>query len=69
LLMKESGEFVTASFGRNFMQSLLNDNLTLTAGTYCVMIDPIWNECVSSDPQAYMTMLLDAYAPEAFELE
>ena len=47
MLMKSSGEFVKANFGRNFMQSLLTDDINLTAGTYCVMIDPVWNECIS----------------------
>ena len=69
LLMTEAGEFVTANFGSNFMQSLFNDNLALAAGTYCVMIDPIWNACVSNNPQLYKIVILDAYAPEALKLE
>ena len=43
MLMKDSGTFVKAKFGCSFMQSLLNDEFTLDAGNYCLMIDPIWN--------------------------
>ena len=44
MLMKWQGEFVKANFGKCFMQSLLLDDVNLAAGTYCIMIDPVWNE-------------------------
>ena len=69
MLMTESGEFVSAKFGSNFMQSLLIDHLTLAAGTYCVMIDPIWNASVSINPLLHKIVILDAYAPAVFKLE
>ena len=43
MLMKNSGQFVKANFGSSFMQSLLNDDLTLDVGNYCLMVDPLWN--------------------------
>ena len=69
--MKSSGEFVKANFGRNFMQSLLTDDINLTAGTYCVMIDPVWNESVSQGESAeeFKKVLLDIYAPETVDIE
>ena len=43
IMKEEPGEFVKANFGSSFMQSLLNDDITLSPGSYCIMIDPIWN--------------------------
>ena len=44
MLMREDGEFITACFGRDFFLMLQSEDLVLAPGTYCVMVDPIWNE-------------------------
>lgn len=64
MLMKDSGQFVKANFGSSFMQSLLNDELTLDAGNYCLMVDPIWNPIAQKDPRNFKKVLLDIYGPE-----
>ena len=46
------------------MQSLLNDDLTLAAGDYTLMVDPVWNDCVNNDPFEYKKVLIDIYGPE-----
>lgn len=43
LLGKTDGTFSKANFGSEFMFSLTNEELNLTAGEYVIMIDPIWN--------------------------
>ena len=43
LLGKTDGTFAKANFGSEFMFSLDNEDLNLTAGEYIMMIDPIWN--------------------------
>ena len=67
--MKEPGRFVKANFGSCFMQSLLNDGMTLSPGNYCIMIDPIWHESTDNDPSLHKKVLLDVYAPEGLLLE
>ena len=70
MLMKCHGEFVKANFGKNFMQSLLTDDVNLPAGAYCIMIDPVWNECATADgAEDYKRVLLDIYGPEKVEFE
>ena len=68
VLMTESGEFVNARFGNRFTFSLLNEQVTLKAGKYIVMIDPLWNESVQNDDM-YREVLIDVYAPEVVELD
>lgn len=69
VLMKECGEFVKANFGSAFMHSLLNDETTLTEGSYCLMIDPIWHSSAENDPQEFKRVLVDIYAPEEVYLD
>ena len=65
--MTESGEFVKARFGSRFNFSLLNQKLTLKPGKYVFMIDPVWNDTTSNDPN-YTDVLVDVYAPESVRL-
>ena len=52
------------------MQSLLTDDVNLAAGTYCVMIDPVWNESVADEgTEEFKSVLLDIYAPEKVDIE
>jgi len=44
------------------MFSLLNQKITLAAGKYIFMIDPVWNSTVQNDEQ-YREVLVDIYAP------
>jgi len=60
--MTATGEFITARFGSRFMFSLLNQKITLAAGKYIFMIDPVWNSTVQNDEQ-YREVLVDIYAP------
>ena len=70
MLMKSEGQFIKANFGKNFMQSLLTDDLNLEAGTYCVMIDPVWNDCVTAETaEEFKKVILDIYAPETVDIE
>ena len=61
MLLKESGEFVTACFGSDFTFSLKTENIDLAEGSYWVMVDPIWPEQTDLDP-AYKKVLIDVYA-------
>lgn len=70
MLMKGTGEFVKANFGKNFMQSLMTDDINLAAGTYVVMVDPVWNTYAKADTsEEFKKVLVDVYAPEKVELE
>ena len=70
MLMKAEGVFVKANFGKDFMQTLLTDDLNLAAGTYCVMIDPVWNDFVSAETaEEFKKVILDIYAPETVDIE
>lgn len=61
--MKEGGTFIQATFGSHFMFSLnLKDDVVITAGTYIMMIDPIWDKSISFDKD-YRNVLIDIYAP------
>ena len=42
------GEFVKANIGSAFQQSLANEEFTLSAGKYYLMVDPIWNVCAEN---------------------
>ena len=65
--MTGTGELVKADFGKRFMQSMLNHKITLEAGKYIFMIDPIWNDTVQNNDQ-YREILIDIYAPSAVAL-
>ena len=62
--MTTRGKFIRANHGKSFSQSLINNQLTLPADSYCVMIDPNWNETAESD-QEYKKVILDLYGPES----
>jgi len=47
--MTASGKFISARFGKSFMFSLMNHKLSLEAGKYIIMIDPVWNSTVEND--------------------
>lgn len=64
ILMTASGEFVNAKFGNQFMFSLLNKKITMKAGKYIVMIDPVWNSTVKNN-DLYREIMVDIYAPES----
>lgn len=65
--MTATGEFINARFGNRFMFSLLNQKISLRAGKYVFMIDPIWNTTVDNDP-LYKEVLVDIYAPDSVNL-
>ena len=65
--MTASGEFVTARFGSRFMFSLMNDKVTLKAGKYILMVDPVWNE-TTPNSHSYKDVIVDIYAPEGVDL-
>ena len=69
VLMRDSGHFVKANFGNDFSQSLMSEDMTLPAGRYVLMVDPVWNRVAESDPSQFKQVLIDVYAPEAFDLE
>jgi hypothetical protein len=62
LLGKTNGTFSKANFGSEFMFSLTNEDLNLTAGEYVIMIDPIWNASAKADLE-YKKIYIDIYAP------
>lgn len=67
ILMKATGKFVCARFGKSFMFSLMNDKITLEPGKYIFMIDPVWNSTVEND-DSYREVMIDVYAPSPVNL-
>lgn len=44
------------------MPSLLNDGVTLKAGLYFIMVDPVWDRSADTDHD-YKKVYIDIYAP------
>jgi hypothetical protein len=51
-----------------FLNSLLVDEGSLEAGTYQILIDPIFNESVDRDP-SFRKVNVDVYSPHEIVLE
>lgn len=61
VLGKADGTFVKADVGDDFLFYLENENVSLTAGEYIVMIDPIWNSKAKQD-KLYKDIHIDIYS-------
>ena len=68
VLFTAAGEFVNARFGSHFTFSLLNQKITLNAGKYYFMVDPIWNTS-TDNAEEYKEVLIDIYGPRAVDIE
>lgn len=65
--MTAKGKYITARFGKSFMFSLMNHKISLEAGKYIFMIDPVWNSTVENNDE-YREVMIDVYAPVPINL-
>ena len=62
--MSSKGEFIKGQFAKEFMLSLENkDVVSIPAGEYIVLIDPIWDETAKND-KAYFEINADVFGPQ-----
>lgn len=68
--MTDKGKFISGSFNCNgdFVSTLINKDYNLAAGSYVVLVDPIWNETASHD-EGFRSILVTAIGEGVKDLQ